>query len=44
MRRVMAVLLALGLLLAVAGSALAECGGSHTDTATPAPQKPLPQS
>ena len=44
MRRLVTLMLALGLLLGVAGSALAECGGSHTDTATPTTQKPLPQS
>ena len=44
MRRLVTLMLALGLLLGIAGSALAECGGSHTDTATPTTQKPLPQS
>lgn len=44
MRRLMTVLLALGLLLGVAGSALATCGASHGDTATPTTEKPLPQS
>lgn len=44
MRKLVALMLALGLLLGVVGTALAECGGSHTDTATPTTQKPLPQS
>ncbi len=44
MRRVVTVLFALGLLLGVAGSALAQCGASHTDTAQPSTEKPLPQS
>jgi hypothetical protein len=44
MRRLVTLMLALGLLLGVVGSTLAECGGSHTDTATPTTQKPLPQS
>jgi hypothetical protein len=45
MRRLVTLLLALGLLLGVAGSALADCGAGHTDTATPTtPGKPLPQS
>jgi hypothetical protein len=37
-------LLALGLLLGVAGSALANCGADHADTQTPPTQKPLPQT
>ena len=44
MRALMPLLIALGLLLAVAGTTFAECGGSHTDTATPTTTKPLPQS
>ena len=44
MRKLVSLVFALGLLLGIAGSALAECGGSHTDTATPAPTKPMPQS
>lgn len=44
MRRVVTVLFALGLLLGVAGSALAQCGASHSDTAQPTTGKPLPQT
>ncbi len=44
MRRVVTVLLALGLLLGAAGSALAQCGAGHTDTAQPTTGKPLPQT
>ena len=43
MRRLVTLILALGLVLGVAGSALAECGASHADTAKPAPQQPQPQ-
>jgi len=44
MRKMLALLIALGLMLAVAGTALAECGTGHTDTAQPTPTKPPPQS
>jgi len=44
MRKLVTMLLALGLLLGVAGSALANCGAGHTDTAQPTTGKPLPQS
>jgi hypothetical protein len=44
MRKVVTVLLALGLLLGVAGSALANCGANHTDAAQPTTGKPLPQT
>ncbi len=44
MRRFVTVLLALGLLLGAAGNAVANCGASHADTATPTTEKPLPQS
>lgn len=44
MRKMMALLMALGLMLTVAGTALAECGSGHTDTAQPTPTKPPPQS
>jgi hypothetical protein len=44
MQKMLSFLVALGLLLAIAGTALAECGSGHTDTAQPAPTKPQPQS
>jgi len=44
MREMLGVLIALSLLLAIAGTAMAECGSGHTDTAQPVPTKPLPQS
>ena len=44
MRKVVTVLLALGLLLGAAGSALANCGANHTDAAQPTTGKPLPQT
>lgn len=44
MRALMPLLIALGLLLAVAGTTFANCGGDHTDTATPTTTRPLPQS
>ena len=43
MRRLAALLLALGLVLGVAGSALANCGVEHADTAKPTSQ-PQPQT
>jgi hypothetical protein len=44
MRKMLALLIALGLILAVAGTVTAECGPGHTDTAQPTPTKPPPQS
>jgi hypothetical protein len=44
MRKMLGLMMALGLLLAISGTALAECGPGHTDTAQPTPTKPLPQS
>ncbi len=44
MRKMLGLLIALGLMLAISGTALAECGSGHTDTAQPAPTKPQPQS
>jgi len=45
MRKLVTLLLALGLLLGVAGSSLADCGASHTDTVQPTTtEKPLPKS
>ena len=44
MPKMRGVLIALSLLLAIAGTAVADCGSGHTDTAQPAPTKPLPQS
>ena len=44
MRKLMTVLLALGLLMGVAGTALANCGATHADTSAPSTQMPLPQS
>jgi hypothetical protein len=44
MQRMLGFLVALSLLLAIAGTAVANCGAGHTDTAQPAPTKPLPQS
>ncbi len=44
MRRLMSLLIALGLLLAVAGTALAECSADHPDTAKPTTTKPQPQT
>jgi hypothetical protein len=44
MQKMLGLLIALSLLLAIAGTAMAECGSGHTDTAQPAPTKPLPQS
>jgi hypothetical protein len=43
MRKLSALLLAFGLMLGVAGSALANCGAEHTDTAKPTSQ-PQPQT
>ena len=43
MRRLAALLLAFDLVLGVAGSALAQCGADHADTAKPTSQ-PQPQT
>jgi hypothetical protein len=44
MRALMSLVIALGLFLGAAGTASAECGGDHADTAKPTTSKPLPQS
>jgi hypothetical protein len=44
MRKVITLLLALGLLLGASGSALANCGGDHADTATPSSGRPPAQT
>jgi hypothetical protein len=43
MRQLAALLLAFGLIVGVAGSALANCGADHADTAKPTSQ-PQPQT
>ncbi len=43
MRTLIALSLALGLLVGVAGTALANCGADHADTSAPAPQRPPAQ-
>ncbi len=43
MRTLIALALALGLLVGVAGTALANCGADHADTSAPAPQRPPAQ-
>jgi hypothetical protein len=44
MRKLVTLLLTVGLLLGLAGSVLAECGPSHAGTPTPTTEKPLPQT
>ena len=44
MRALTPLLIALGLLLAVAGTTFANCGADHADTAKPTTTRPLPQS
>ncbi len=44
MRKLVPVLLALGLLLGAAGSAMANCGADHTGTATPSSKAPPVQT
>jgi hypothetical protein len=44
MRKLMALLLAFGLLAGVAGTALANCGADHAGSSTPAPEQPKPQA
>ncbi len=45
MRKMATLLVALSLLLGVAGTALANCGGDHADTASPPPPtQPLPRA
>ncbi|HTU03318.1 MAG TPA: hypothetical protein VMG58_15930 [Candidatus Sulfotelmatobacter sp.] len=43
MRKLLSLLVALGFLLGAAGTVLADCGGTHTDTVTNPPAKPLPR-
>jgi hypothetical protein len=43
MRRIVTLFLALGLVLGVAGGAMAECGASHADSTKPTSQ-PQPQT
>ncbi len=44
MRRVVGLVVVLGLVLGLAGGALAECGAGHSGTVSAPPEKPLPQS
>jgi len=44
MRKLVTLVLALGLILGVAESALANCGASHADTEKPTSQEPRPQT
>ncbi len=44
MRLLMSLLIALAMFLGIAGTALAECGADHTDTAKPTTTKPQPQT
>jgi hypothetical protein len=44
MRKLLSLVLALGLLLGVAGTAMANCGAGHTEAGTNPPTQPLPQS
>ena len=44
MRKLITLLFVVGLLMGVAGSALANCGASHTNTATPSSEQPKPQT
>ena len=44
MRALTPLLIALGLLVAIAGTSFANCGADHTDTAQPTTSRPLPQS
>jgi hypothetical protein len=43
MRTLMSLVIALGLLLGIAGAALADCSADHPDTARPTTEKPQPQ-
>lgn len=44
MRKLVSLLLAFGLLLGVAGSALADCSPDHPTTTTPSPERPPVQT
>ncbi len=44
MRKLFTLVLALGLLLGVAGTALANCGVDHANTGTPSSERPQPQT
>ena len=46
MRKLASLLLALGLLIGVAGTAIANCGGDHADTtaSSPTTSQPLPRT
>ncbi len=44
MRRLMTLLIAVAMMLAAAGTALAECSADHPDTAKPTTTKPQPQT
>ncbi len=44
MRTLIHLVIALALLLGIAGVAVAECGPDHSDTPRPTTTKPLPQS
>jgi len=44
MRKVLTLVLAVGLLMGVAGSAFANCGVDHANTGTPSSERPKPQT
>jgi hypothetical protein len=44
MRKIVTLLLAFGLLLGVAGTALANCGATHADTPVPSTERPPSQT
>ena len=44
MRKLFTLVLALGLLVGVAGSALANCGADHANTDKPSSEQPRPQT
>jgi hypothetical protein len=44
MRKFVSLLLAFGLVLSVAGSALANCGADHAGSSTPPTERPQPQT
>jgi hypothetical protein len=44
MRKLVTLVLAVGLLLGIAGNALANCGVDHANTPTPSSERPKPQT
>ncbi len=44
MRKIVTFVLAVGLLVGVAGSAFANCGVDHANTGTPLSERPKPQT